>query len=125
MQPCNVENGSGFKEWDSDINDWGECVATMCNPGYTNDPAETNERTKQCGECKNRYSVLGKLAASSYVQGCEIASCLYQGELYNLENNECVPICPTELYEDETGSMVWDEGRKKCVRTCNEGYTMW
>ena len=125
VQPCNVENGAGFKEWDSAINDWGECVATLCNPGYTNDPSETNEHTKQCGECKNKYSVLGKLAASSYVQGCEIASCMYQGELYNLEYNECVPICPMSEYEDETGTMVWDESRKKCVRTCKEGYTMW
>ena len=125
VQPCNIENGSGFKEWNHDLNKWGECVATLCNPGYTNDPSETNEHTKQCGECKNKYSVLGKLAASSYVQGCEIASCMYQGELYNLEYNECVPICPTEEYEDETGTMVWDESRKKCVRTCKEGYTMW
>ena len=124
-QPCEVENGSGYKEWDSATNAWGECIATLCNPGYTNDPAETNERTKQCGECKNRYSVLGKLAASSYVQGCEIASCMYQGELYNLENNECVPICPMTEYEDDTGTMVWDDSRKKCVRTCKEGYTMW
>ena len=125
IQPCNVENGTGFKEWDSDINDWGKCVATQCNPGYTNDPSETNELTKQCGECKNKYSVMGKLAASSYIQGCEIASCMYQGELYNLENNECVPICPMTEYEDETGTMVWDDVSKKCVRTCNEGYTMW
>ena len=126
MQPCNVENGSGFKEWDSTLNDWGECIATQCNPGYTSDPSQTNERAKQCGECKNKYSVLGKLAASSYVQECEIAACMYQGELYNLENNECVPICPVdEMYEDETGTMIWDDSRKKCVRTCKDGYTMW
>ena len=124
-QPCTVENGTGYKEWDTDANKWGECIATYCDPGYTNDPSETNERTKQCGECKNKYSVLGELAASSYVKGCEIAACMYQGELYNLENNECVPICPQEEYEDETGTMVWDNSRKKCVRTCKEGYTMW
>ena len=125
VQPCNVENGAGFKEWDHDIDDWGECIAVKCNPGYTSDPSLTNERTKQCGECKNKYSVLGKLAVSSYVEECEIAACLYQGELYNLEYNECVPICPISEYEDETGTMVWDESRKKCVRTCKEGYTMW
>ena len=125
VQPCEVENGSGYKEWDTAKNGWGECIATKCNPGYTNDPSETNEHTKQCGECKNRYSVLGKLAASSYVQGCEIASCMYQGELYNLEYNECVPICPMTEYEDETGTMIWDDSRKKCVRTCKDGYTMW
>ena len=125
VQPCNVENGTGFKEWDDRSKKWGDCVATSCAPGYTNDPSESNEPNQQCGECKNKYSVLGKLAVSSYVQGCEIASCMYQGELYNLEYNECVPICPLEEYSDETGSMVWDESREKCVHTCNEGYTMW
>ncbi len=125
VQPCNVENGAGFKEWDPKIKDWGKCIAVSCNPGYTNDPSETNELTKQCGECKNKYSTLGKLAVSSYVQGCEIASCMYQGELYTLENNECIQICPLEEYSDETGTKVWDESRKKCVRTCNDGYTMW
>ena len=125
VQPCNVENGTGFKEWDDRSKKWGDCVATSCAPGYTNDPSESNEPNQQCGECKNKYSVLGKLAVSSYVQGCEIASCMYQGELYNLEYNECVPICPLEEYSDETGSMVWDESRKECVHTCNEGYTMW
>lgn len=125
IQPCDVENGSGFKEWDPKINNWGDCIVTSCNPGYTNDPAETNERTKPCGECKNKYSALGKLAVSSYVQGCEIASCLYQGELYNLEYNECVQICPFEEYTDETGTRVWDESRQKCINKCNDGYTPW
>ncbi len=125
VQSCNVEHGTGFKEWDYAKNTWGECVATYCEPGYTNDPSETNDQISQCGECKNKYSVLGEIAASSYVEGCEIASCMYQGELYNLENNECMPICPQEEYEDETGTMVWDKSRKECVRTCKEGYTMW
>lgn len=125
VQSCNVEHGTGFKEWDYANNTWGECVATYCEPGYTNDPSETNDQISQCGECKNKYSVLGEIAASSYVEGCEIASCMYQGELYNLENNECMPICPQEEYEDETGTMVWDKSRKECVRTCKEGYTMW
>ena len=125
VQPCNVENGIGFKEWDHDNNEWGTCIATKCNPGYTSDPSLTNERTKQCGECRNKYGANGRQAVSSYVEECEIASCMYQGELYNLEYGECVQICPTSEYSDETGSMVWDEGRKKCVRTCNDGYTMW
>ena len=126
-QPCVVENGTGYQEWDARAGKWGECVATYCEPGYTNDPSESNEPTKQCGECRNKYSVLGQqaVAASTYIQGCEIGACLYQGELYNLENNECVPICPMEEYEDETGTMIWDDSRKKCVRTCKEGYTMW
>ena len=125
VQPCSIENGIGYKEWDHYSKTWGKCIATSCAPGYTNDPSETDEPIKPCGECRNRYSVLGQLAVSSYVKGCEIASCMYQGELYNLENNECVPICPQEEYEDETGTMVWDQSRKKCVRTCKEGYTMW
>ena len=126
-QPCVVENGTGYQEWDARAGKWGECVATYCEPGYTNDPSESNEPTKQCGECRNKYSVLGQqaVAASTYIQGCEIGACLYQGELYNLENNECVPICPMEEYEDETGTMIWDDSRKKCVRTCKECYTMW
>lgn len=122
---CVVENGIGTQEWNSASNSWGECIATQCDPGYTNDPYETNERTKQCGQCKNKFSVLGEQAASTYIQGCEIASCMYQGELYNLENNECVPICSIEQREDETGTMKWDPSRKKCVRTCKEGYTSW
>lgn len=122
---CVVENGIGTQEWNSASNSWGECIATLCDPGYTNDPYETNERTKQCGQCKNKFSVLGEQAASTYIQGCEIASCMYQGELYNLENNECVPICSIEQREDETGTMKWDPSRKKCVRTCKEGYTSW
>ena len=124
-QVCAVEHGVGIKEWNSKTNSWGECVVTSCDAGYTNDPTETNERSKQCGQCKNKFNVLGELAASTYIRGCEIASCLYQGELYNLENNECVPICDVNGREDETGTMKWDASRKKCVRTCKEGYTMW
>ena len=122
---CVVEHGIGTQEWNNASNSWGECIATQCDPGYTNDPYETNERTKQCGQCKNKFSVLGEQAASTYIQGCEIASCMYQGEMYNLENNECVPICSIEGREDETGTMKWDPSRKKCVRTCKEGYTSW
>ncbi len=125
IQPCNVENGVGTKEWNHNTKNWNECIATTCNPGYTNDPAESNEPLKQCGKCKNMYSVLGEIAATNFTQGCEIASCLYQGELYKLENNECIPICPQEEYEDETGTMVWDKSRKECIRTCKDGYTMW
>ena len=127
VQPCNVEHGTGLKEWNHDTNDWGECVAMTCNPGYTSDPTQSNEPTKPCGECRNKYGALGRQVVSSYAQECEIASCMYQGELYNLENGECVQICPFEEYTDPegTGTMVWDEGRKKCVRTCAPGYTLW
>jgi len=128
-RPCTVEHGIGVQEWNPVTNSWGECIATSCEAGYTNDSSLTNERNVQCGQCRNKFSVLGEVAASSYIPGtdCEIASCLYQGELYNLDTaaNECVPICDVNGYEDETGTMIWDPSRKKCVRTCKAGYTMW
>ena len=122
-QVCELEHGVGVREWDHKTNTWGECIATKCEPGYTNEPGQTNELWKQCGRCNNMYSANGDLAASSYVQGCEIAACMYQGELYTLENNECRLICDT--YSDETGSRRWDASRKKCERTCAPGYTSW
>ena len=125
VQPCDVDNGAGFKEWDHDLNKWGECEASVCDPGYTSDPSMTNERTKQCGRCKNAYSIDGDLAATDFRRECEIASCLYQGERFDLQNNECVPICPTEEYSDDTGTMKWNPTTKKCERTCFDGYTMW
>ncbi len=124
-EACVVENGIGTREWDTAANRWGECIATSCNPGYTNDPGETNERTKQCGQCKNKFSTLGQVAVSSYAHGCEIATCMYQGELYNLDGNECVPICEVNGYSDETGTRKWDAARGKCVQTCNEGFVPW
>ena len=125
MQLCGIDHGTGFKEWDHKNQRWGECIATACDPGYTNDRSETNDRVNQCGECKNKYGKNGTIVVSSYAQGCEIATCMYQGELYTLENNECIQICPAQEYEDETGTMVWDESTKKCVRTCKDGYVMW
>ena len=122
-QVCELEHGVGVREWNHKTNTWGECIATKCEPGYTNDPSLTNELWKQCGRCNNMYSANGELAVSSYVQGCEIAACMYQGELYTLENNECRLICDT--YSDETGSRRWNASRKKCERTCEPGYTSW
>ena len=127
VQECDVEHGSGVQEWDSRRGAWGDCIATSCDAGYTNDKYETDEPGKQCGRCRNAYSILGEVAVSSYVRGCEIAACLYQGELYNLENNECVPICPIKEYTDPegTGTMKWNPNTKKCERKCNEGYIPW
>ncbi len=122
-QVCELEHGIGVREWNHNTNKWGECVATECDPGYTNDSSLTNEGWKQCGRCNNMYSANGELAVSSYVKGCEIASCMYQGELYNLENNECRLICDT--YSDETGSRKWNASRKKCEHTCAPGYVTW
>lgn len=125
VQECVVEHGIGEKEWNHTTNTWGECVATSCDPGFTNDPYETNEPTKQCGHCKNKFGVKGELAASSYSRGCTISACMYQGEMYNLENNECNPICDVNGYEDETGTMKWNPATHKCERKCKEGYVMW
>lgn len=122
-QVCELEHGIGTREWNHKTNRWGDCIATKCDPGYTNDPSLTNELWEQCGRCNNMYSANGELAASSYVQGCEIAACMYQGELYTLENNECRLICDT--YSDETGSRRWNASRGKCERTCEPGYTSW
>ena len=123
-QVCNIENGTGSKVWNAATKSWGPCIATECEPGYTNDPYEKNKASEQCSECRNKFSTLGEVAASSYITGCEIASCMYQGEKYNLENNECVPICD-QPYSDETGSLRWNNSTKKCDRTCNPGYMPW
>ncbi|MBR2482579.1 MAG: InlB B-repeat-containing protein [Alphaproteobacteria bacterium] len=125
IQDCVVENGIGIKEWNHVTKSWGECQATVCDPGYTNDKFETNEHSKQCGQCKNKFSVLGEVAVSSYVNGCEIATCMYQGEKYILEGNECIPICSEEEHRDETGYMYWDDYSKKCIRECYDGYMPW
>ncbi len=125
VQECVIEHGIGEKEWNHTTKSWGECVATSCDPGFTSDPLETNEPTKQCGHCKNKFGVKGELAASSYSRGCTISACMYQGEMYNLEDNECKPICDVNGYEDETGSMKWNPATKKCERKCKEGYVMW
>ncbi len=122
-QVCELEHGVGIREWNHKTNTWGECIATECDPGYTNDRNLTNELWEQCGRCNNMYSANGELAVSSYVNGCEIAACMYQGELYALENNECRLIC--DEYSDETGSRRWNASRKKCERTCEPGYTSW
>ena len=127
QQQCTVDHGTGIKEWDHVANRWGKCVATYCDAGYTNDPdlVDSRDASKPCGVCRNKFAVDGEIAASSYIRECEIASCMYQGEMYNLEDNECKPICSVVGYSDETGTEKWDATRKKCVRTCNAGYTPW
>ena len=139
-QLCHIDNGVGMRTWNASTNSWNPCTATSCVPGYTNDPAEKNNVAEQCSKCRNYFGANGEVAVSSYVSGCEIASCMYQGEKYNLENNECVLICdtvpcpignlanvniPAAAYKDETGWMCWDAVTNKCVRTCTPGYTSW
>ena len=123
-QVCSVAHGVGIKTWNMDTKSWNPCEATSCVPGYTNEPYEKNDADEQCSECRNMYSTLGEVAATGYKTGCEIASCIYQGEKYNLENNECVPICNPER-SDETGEISWNDFTKKCERTCSTGYMSW
>jgi hypothetical protein len=127
-QPCILDNGSGIASWNK-ISDtagnWGPCIIQNCNPGYTGDKNLTAEKNKACGICKNRYGIFGEIVAASYAQECEITACNYQGELYNLEGGECVPICSPNGRSDETGTMVWNNTTHKCERTCNAGYSMW
>ncbi|MBQ6736349.1 MAG: hypothetical protein IJQ90_02575 [Alphaproteobacteria bacterium] len=112
---CAVPNGRGERTWNASTNTWGDCVVTQCDPGF-----EISDNA--CAECENRR-VNGEIAVSSYASGCEIATCMYHGQKYTLEGNECRPIC--ENKEDHTGSKHWDETSKKCVRTCKPGYKMW
>ncbi len=121
---CDIENGTGIKTWDVVAGAWGLCEVTECEAGFTNDPYLTNERLKQCGHCKNKFTDQGELSASSYVRECEIATCMYQGEKYALEDNQCVLICK-DGFEDETGTMRWNASRGRCERTCKAGFTTW
>ena len=126
-QTCNVPNGiGGVQTWNG--SKWSECVATKCKPGYTNDrdlmwPAHAKDISIQCGRCDNAYDTNGAEAAHTYVRECEIATCMYQGKKYILENNECRLICNAK--DDETGSRYWDSKSEECVHTCNAGYQEW
>ena len=115
-QLCNVANGRGERAWNG--TQWGNCVVTECDPGF-----EPNASNTACGRCGNYMGADGQPAVSSYITGCEIATCMYQGQKYALENGECRPICNKP--DDGTGHMEWNESTKKCVRTCNPGYKMW
>ena len=120
-ETCTVANGHGERDWNSITNQWGTCFVTTCDPGY-----EVNATGTGCDECSNRR-VNGEVAVSGYIYGCEIATCMYQGQKYALERNECVPICSADRYDpdDQSGTITWDERTKKCIRTCNPGYKMW
>ena len=126
VQVCELAHGIGLREWDHTKNAWGNCIATKCNPGYTNDPGMTVENWAECGRCSNMYAENGEVAVSGYVNGCEIAACMYQGQKYALVDNECVFICRTiDEDDDGTGSQYWDEKTKKCVQECAPGYMKW
>ena len=113
---CDIENGTGWQEWLYKSKTWSECYAEQCNPGYESDG-------NGCVRCDNAYDEYGDLAASTYIQGCEIATCMYQGEKYILANNQCVLVCYND--QDNTGAMWWDSNTKKCRRECSPGYSHW
>lgn len=120
--------GDGRQEWigSATSGKWGACEAETCKPGWTNDRSMTNEWSKACGRCNNYYGYDGQQAAYAYKVGeqCVVSQCLYQGEKYNLQNGECIPIC--EPREDETGKIVgFSNG--KCQITCEagSGYAKW
>ena len=113
---CTVPNGRGERTWNGTA--WGACENVECDPGFT-----PNSAGNACERCPNYMGDDGQPAVSSYASGCEIASCMYQGQKYALINDNCEPICQTTT--DDSGSKHWDNTQKKCVRTCNPGYKMW
>jgi uncharacterized repeat protein (TIGR02543 family) len=123
--PCAIDNGRGVKKWIGSAANghWSDCEAELCNAGYTSDRALTNDWTVPCGRCNNYYGYDGSPAVGSYSSECNIAVCLYQGEKYVLEGDECVPIC--ENREDDTGIMKFNSGTNKCERNCEDGYVSW
>lgn len=123
-QTCTLPHGIGTHEWDDARGQWGPCIATSCDAGYTSDPDEKLPGSSdQCGECKNKY-VNGEQAVSSYVNGCEIASCMYQGEKFALNGDRCEAICLANMWDhdDKLLSIGWNQGTKKCERKCKPGY---
>ena len=121
-QTCVLAHGTGVQTWNVSLNRWNDCTATSCNPGYTNDPYLTDDDTwEQCGRCNNMFDDKGQIAVSSYSRECEIAACLYQGQKYILENNECRSICDEKT--DETGHRYFKNG--KCMHDCESGYMEW
>ena len=121
-EACTVEHGHGERDWNG--TSWDACGDVVCDPGY-----EPNSDYTACVECSNRR-VNGDIAVSGYIYECEIAACMYQGQKYTLEGNECVPICTADRFTREdpsnpTGTIQWDERTKKCIRTCKPGYKMW
>ena len=142
-QTCSVPHGIGIQTWNATAGKWNACEPTSCDAGYTSDSSEKKNQNEACSECSNKYLENGDQAVSSYVRGCEVASCMYQGEKYALQGGECVPICspvrcpsssldilksivaPKDAPSDETGWKCWDKDNNKCVQVCGKGYVPW
>jgi hypothetical protein len=122
-EDCAIADGTGVRYWTGSAakGKWSDCGAKICNAGFTSDRALTNDWSVPCGRCSNYYGYDGAQAASSYSSECNIAACMYQGQKYILQNNECVAICETR--SDETGIMEFSG--TTCDRSCNAGYIDW
>ena len=123
---CTIENGRGTKTYDKIKKVWGKCRITSCDPGYTSDIRKKNGgNIDECGICSNRYGIDGEEAVSSYINECDIASCMYQGSKYKLSKNKdrCEPVC--QEGEDDTGSVIWNAISGSCEITCKDGYISW
>ena len=123
-ETCTVPHGIGTRTWNVETNAWNQCVATSCDAGYTDDNSEKKNTAEQCSECKNKYAENGDQAVSSYVRGCEVASCMYQGEKYTLDGGECVPIC-TDTTDEFGNRKHWNPRTQKCEFECQPGYVPW
>ncbi len=117
ISPCYIKNGVGERVWEE--SNWSACYVKQCERGFK----ENADGTK-CERCDNYYDEKGEIAVSSYIDKCEIATCMYQGEKYILKDDECSLIC-TDVDNDGTGSRHWNEETQKCERTCNEGFLPW
>jgi len=124
IAPCELAHGVGEREWNHNLSKWGECVPTKCDPGYTSDPMQGNvlNTNNQCVECRNMYGANGERVVSTYVHECEIATCMYHGEIFAPIGGECELICQGE---DETGWHVWNKNTNKCEHYCKDGYLQW
>ena len=117
---CEIANGIGIREWNERKKMWDDCIVTSCVAGY-----QPDNLARKCIVCPNNFGALGEVAVARWKNGCEIAECLYQGELYDLRDNECVQICPMKKYNDETGTMQWNPTTQKCEYECYSGYVQW
>ena len=117
-ESCKLDNGIGTRTWNTKSNKWGTCIVNKCNPGY-------EMKNNDCTECDNMRDDQGNIAVSTYIQGCEIGACMYQGELYTLnkKTKKCILICEEE--QDATGRRQWNPNTGRCEHTCNPGYTPW
>jgi len=134
VQDCDIytggiRTGRGQETWDG--RRWGECIATHCNPGWTNERWLTNDHTSQCGRCRNAFGVFGEDINPTFDANlpmqCVITACPDQDQLYNLDTgrNECIPICAVDGTSDETGTMSWNPITRRCEIICADGFTHW